>query len=181
MFLETERLILRKFEEKDFADYCEYAIDLEMCRMMGNEDMYDEASARPTFDWLMNNEERGYVLVCKENQKVIGNLSVCNVPSSLAALEPVQGKDGLSLSFCISRHYRRRGLIYEAVSAVISHLFSEEAVDYISCGHFDFNEASRALQNKLGFRHLTTERFTRDGVDFVAVENILWSDQWKNQ
>lgn len=33
MFLETERLILRRFKEKDFPDFCEYAIDDEMSRM----------------------------------------------------------------------------------------------------------------------------------------------------
>jgi len=35
VFLETERLILRKFEEADFDDFCEYAMDDEMSRMMG--------------------------------------------------------------------------------------------------------------------------------------------------
>ena len=37
MFLETERLALRKFQEDDFDDFCEYAMDDEMCRMMGRE------------------------------------------------------------------------------------------------------------------------------------------------
>ena len=50
MFLETERLILRKFRAEDFYDFCEYAIDPEMCRMMGRADIHDAASARPTFD-----------------------------------------------------------------------------------------------------------------------------------
>ena len=36
MFLETERLILRKFREEDFDDFCEYAmgnapVDKENC------------------------------------------------------------------------------------------------------------------------------------------------------
>lgn len=35
MFLETERLILRKFREADFEDFCEFAMDEDMCRMMG--------------------------------------------------------------------------------------------------------------------------------------------------
>ena len=36
MFLETERLILRKFEEEDFEDYCGFSLgDPERDRMMG--------------------------------------------------------------------------------------------------------------------------------------------------
>lgn len=36
MFTETERLVLRKFHEGDFNDFCGYAMDDEMCRMMGS-------------------------------------------------------------------------------------------------------------------------------------------------
>ena len=34
MFLETPRLIIRKFEDEDFNDFWAYANDLEMCRML---------------------------------------------------------------------------------------------------------------------------------------------------
>lgn len=46
MFVETDRLILRKFREEDFADFCAYAMDEEMCRMMGNDLMDTEEAAR---------------------------------------------------------------------------------------------------------------------------------------
>ena len=48
MFVETGRLILRKFREEDFADFCAYAMDEEMCRMMGNDLMDTEEAARVT-------------------------------------------------------------------------------------------------------------------------------------
>ena len=70
--------------------------------------------------------------------------------------------------------------MYEAVSAVIGHLFQLEGVDYINCGHFGFNIASRELQKKLGFSYLDTERFTQDGVEIEAVENILFSGSNRN-
>ena len=80
MLLETERLILRRFRDSDFDDFCEFAIDKEMCRMMGREDIHDPESARFTFDWLKNHEQRGYAIVCKENDKVIGNLTITLPP-----------------------------------------------------------------------------------------------------
>ena len=60
MFLETNRLTLRKWEEADFDDFYEYANDPEMCRMMGRADCSDPESARQTFHWLKDKEERGY-------------------------------------------------------------------------------------------------------------------------
>lgn len=174
MFLETERLILRKFRAEDFYDFCEYAIDPEMCRMMGRADIHDAASARPTFDWLKDKEPRGYVLVLKENNKVIGNLTVYNTCYLQETVDALKGKVGRSLSFSISRHYQRQGLMFEAVQSVIDYLFEAEDVDYIHCGNFDFNIPSRELQKKLGFTHLTTDHFTENGVEYTSSENILW-------
>ncbi len=42
MFLETERLMLRKWEENDFADFCAYAMDEEMSRMIGRRILHTE-------------------------------------------------------------------------------------------------------------------------------------------
>lgn len=175
MFLETPRLILRKFRESDFADFCEFTTDPELCRMMGRDLISDAESARPTFEWLMNQEKRAYVLEYKENGKVIGNLTVYDSPPPFVqSRKELEGKVGRSLSFSISRHCRRRGLMLEAVSHVIDHLFRAEQVDYINCGHFDFNIPSRELQRKLGFAYLCTERFSQDGGEITSIENILW-------
>lgn len=174
MFLETDRLILRKFREEDFADFCAYAMDAEMCRMMGNDLLDTEEAARVTFDWLKDREERSYVLILRETGRVIGNLNITALPEEVAALEPLAGKQGRSMSFCISRRYRRQGLMTEALRAVIAHLFDEEGMDYVQCGHFDFNTVSAKLQEKLGFDHLITMELDFKGEKVVSVENILW-------
>jgi len=175
MFLQTDRLILRKFREEDFADYCAYAMDPEMCRMMGNDLLDNEKAARINFNWLKDREERGYVLVLKETGHVIGNLSVTATPDHLAKLPALAGKQGRSLSFCISRRYRRQGLMSEALRAVIGHLFDAEGMDYVQCGYFGFNTPSRALQEKLGFTHLTTLEANARGEHFAVEEQILWN------
>ena len=175
MFLETDRLILRKFQEEDFADYRAYAMDEEMNRMMGN-DMLDTVEAtRECFDWLKDKEERSYCLVLKETGRVIGNLNVTAVPEEVAALEPLAGKRGRSLSFCISRQYQRQGLMSEAVRAVIAHLFDEEGMDYVQCGYFDFNTVSAKFQEKLGFTYLATLELDFKGEHVVSMEQVLWN------
>ena len=81
--------------------------------------------------------------------------------------------EGRSLSFAISRHFRRQGLMEEALRATIAVLF-EEGMDYIQCGCFDFNTASKALQEKLGFQYLTTEKLDMGGERYTAIQRILW-------
>ena len=176
MFVETGRLILRKFREEDFADFCAYAMDEEMCRMMGNDLMDTEEAARVTFDWLKDKEERSYVLVLKETGRAIGNLNITPLPEHLLELPALAGKQGKSLSFCISRQYRRQGLMSEAVRAVIARLFEEEGMDYVQCGYFDFNTVSKAMQEKLGFTHLITMTIDFRGETMTTVENILWKE-----
>ena len=173
MFLETSRLILRKFREEDFDDFCDYAMDDEMSRMMGRALIRTRADARLAFSWLKNREERGYALVLKSTGRVIGNLTVTQVPRFEHALRRLDGFQGRTLSFAISRHYRQMGLMEEAVRAVIAALF-DEGMDFVQCGSFDFNTASAALQKKIGFEYLTTEQLDMNGKVVTAIQRILW-------
>ena len=43
-----------------------------------------------------------------------------------------------------------------------------------------FNAPSKALQEKLGFSYLLTERFTYDGREMEAIENILRRTTWES-
>lgn len=179
MFLETKRLILRKFREEDFPAFWDYANDPEMSRMMGRNDMSDEVQARATFDWLKDKEPRGYALVLRETGKVIGNLTVGKAAQSVAEHERLTGKHGCSLSFSISKAYQRQGLMFEAVSAVLNRLLWEEKQDYVNCGYLSFNEASRCLQEKLGFSYLLSESFEVDGEELTAIENGILRENFR--
>ena len=173
MFLETERLILRRFREEDFDDFCDFAMDDDMSRMMGRDRLHTRADARLMFTWLKSRAERGYALELKSTGRVIGNLTVTRVPRFDDSVRRLEGSEGRALSFAISRHYRRQGLMEEAVRAVIDALF-DEGMDYIQCGCFDFNVPSKALQEKLGFRYLTTEKIDMAGKRYTAIQRILW-------
>lgn len=126
IFVETERLFLRRLEEADFADYAAYAVDDEMSRMMGRAFLHTEADIRQNFDWLKNKEPRCYGIFEKASGRLIGNLNISAVPGFLASLEPLAGKQGQTLSFCIRRESQRRGYAAEALRAVIGKLFRVE-------------------------------------------------------
>ena len=180
MFLETPRLILRKFREKDFADYCAFSLgDPERDRMMGRSPLNTVGDVRLNFNWLKDKEERGYALVLKETNKVIGNLTVYNRGFSPEEHPELSGKKGFSFSFGIANEYKRQGLIFEAAQAVINHLFLKEDADYVGAGHFSYNIPSRELQKKLDFSYLFSETIDLFGETVTELNNILWKKDWK--
>lgn len=135
IFLETDRLLLRKFQESDFADFCALVMDPQRNRMMGNDEIATEEDARALFDWFLHKEKRAYALVLKNSGKVVGNLTVYDEPpEEIRTRAELAGKKGRSLSFSLSPQYRRQGLMLEALRAVIDHLFTAENVEYINDG-----------------------------------------------
>ena len=174
-FVETPRILLRRVTEKDFSYFRADLADKEMDRMLLRWPCETEEDIRLGFEWFLYKEERAYAIVHKETGETIGNLTVYNhVPECVANHEAVQGKNGKSLSFAVLPACRRKGFMYEAVSGVIDHLFREEKADYINCGYLSYNAPSKALQEKLGFTRLLTERFQFDGQEMESIENILW-------
>ncbi len=175
IFLETDRLVLRPFRDEDFSDFCTFAMDEERNHMMGNPPVPDEAEARNFFHWLKDQEKRGYAIVLKSTGRVIGNLTVYD-ESSVSDRPSLAGRKGREMSFSLARSYRRQGLMSEALRAVIHYLFRMEDVDYITDGYFDFNEASRAFHEKMGFTVLDREclLLPDTGKESVLTNVILW-------
>ena len=175
IFLETDRLILRRLEESDFPDYAAYAVDNEMSRMMGRPILKTEADIRTTFGWLKDKEPRCYGIVEKTGGHLIGNLSICAVPALLTRLEQLQGRQGRTLSYCICHTAQRRGYAAEAIRAVIAELFDDGHFDFVQCGCYSFNTPSRMLQERLGFQFLASLCVPTPQGEAQTIEHILWN------
>ena len=66
------------------------------------------------------------------------------------------------------------GIMPEAVEAVISYLFDDRNLDFLTCGYYDFNRQSKRVQEKCGFkpyRKLIMD--TRMGTHEPGVLNLL--------
>ena len=176
MYLETERLTVRRMEEADFPDYLAYATDEETCRMLGTWRPENEAEARESFEWLMVHEKRFYAMVLREEGRCVGHLIVQNFPD-IGDLPELAGLEGRALTFCVAPAYRRRGYAAEAVRAVVDYLFEKRGVDYVNSGYFTFNEPSRRLHEKLGFRPISHPTVPLpDGGEAEGVETIRFRD-----
>lgn len=170
MWIETERLTVRPHTPADFEDYFGYIMDGELQRMLGLNGVVDRDSAMETFQWLLDTDHGEFLaVVSRETGRVIGHICV-EPPVEQAARAPeFQGKKGASLTFAIARTEQRKGLMLEALTALIGQRFRAGVLDYFDCEYEQSNRASYGLQEKLGFRYWGTGQF--GDVDLII--NVL--------
>lgn len=93
----------------------------------------------------------------KENNKVIGSLGLhrswANDDSNY---EDLRLKE---IGYVLSKDYWGQGMMVEAVKKVISFCFQEYKLDAITIGHFTFNNQSRRVIEKCGFKFVKNSQF----------------------
>ena len=173
--IETERLILRAWRETDLADFYEYAGVEGVGEMAGwNHHQSVEESRRILESFISG--KKTFALEWKENGKVIGSLGL--EPRDAGLPEELQGRE---IGYVLSRDYWGRGLMPEAVKAVIDYCFQELSFDYLTCGHFDCNDRSRRVVEKSGFRLLKkVVTSTARGVDEPGKLYVLYNTMKQN-
>jgi len=172
MVKETERLLLRPFETGDWEAYIDYFSDPEMWRMLGYRPFSVEEDFRGDFGWRLDNPHVT-ALVLKETGRVVGHLCAGELNPPLLDREELRGLRGTSLSFSLHRALRRRGLMSEALEALLDELFRDEWLAFVNSGYFSFNEASAALHHRLGFHTLFCHEIERHGETIKVIETIL--------
>lgn len=143
LFLETDRLILRRFKPDDAADCFEFMSDSEGCYLdcckpfsKMNEE-YERQMA------LFAEREWQYVIALRNGGKVIGTIHVFDDDS-----RAVEAKE---IGYSISPSYRRQGFAFEILTALIELLQSGLHIELVVAGVLAENTASIALLKKLGF------------------------------
>ena len=169
--LTTERLILRPWKETDLNDFYEYASVDGVGQMAGwiPHKSVEESQA------ILAHFISG-VFALEYNGKVIGSLGVEKYDEkNNPELADLQGRE---IGYVLSRDYWGRGLMPEAVKAVIAWLFDVVGLDFIMIGHFDWNNQSRRVIEKCGFQYVkqTTYHTRYDTVE-NSMEYILYRDE----
>lgn len=145
--IETGRLVLRAWRESDLADFYEYASVDGVGQMAGWLPHKSMEESKQILD-LFIREKKTFALEYKENGKVIGSLGLETRDGALDVPEESMGRE---IGYVLSRDYWGRGLMPEAVRAVIDYCFRELDFDWLACGHFIRNDRSRRVVEKCGF------------------------------
>lgn len=156
--LKTGRLVLRPFVTEDLEDFYEYASVEGVGECAGWTHHKSIEDSRKILQMFLESKKTFAVTL---DGKTIGSIGVeCYSEKDLPEFAEKQGRE---LGFVLSKAYWGRGIMTEAVKAVIHWLFEEEKLDFIVCGHFMGNERSRRVQDKCGF---------------VPYKQNLWETQW---
>lgn len=148
--IETERLLLRAFQQTDLQDFYEYASVEGVGEMAGWPHHESIEKTQEILDMFIEGDH-DFAISLKSSGKVIGSLGVkeYGLEDKLTEFHNYLGRE---IGFTLSKDYWGQGFMPEAVLAVIDHLFSAENLDFLLCGHYQFNTQSRRVQEKCGFK-----------------------------
>lgn len=148
--IETHRLILRAFKDSDLGDFYEYASVEGVGEMAGWNHHKSIDKSREILDKIIN-EDKTFAICLKENNKVIGSLGIekYGLESSLTEFYDYRGRE---IGYVLSKDYWGRGIMPEALEAVMEYLFENEDMDFLICGYYNFNSQSKKVQEKCGFK-----------------------------
>ena len=172
LVIETERLILRPFKQSDLHDFNEYASVLGVGEMAGWKHHETIEKTQEILDMFIK-EDKTFAIVFKKTNKVIGSLGVekYGLEEKLTEFTSYYGRE---IGYVLSKDYWGKDIMTEAVGAVINHLFNDLNLDFLTCGYYDFNNQSKRVQEKCGFkpyRKLVMD--TRLGTKEPGVLNLL--------
>ncbi len=162
--IESQRLILRRFNETDLEPFLAYLNDPLVARYQSWES-YTEQQARAVIAQQENlvpglpGKWFTFALELKESKTLIGHVA-------LKMLDDRQAEMG----FTLARSFHGKGLAFEAASSVLDYVFTNLKLHRVIAITDCENERSFALLNRLGMR--------REG---HFIENIWFKGKWGSE
>lgn len=150
--LETERLLLRNFEAKDWEDLLEISQEYEQSDMGQYDQEYPQTpeGIKEVVEILGSGDEFAAV-VLKNQPKVIGVVQFQRKKDYVD--EVVHGLGGI-----FNSEFRGKGYAFEAFKVVLEYLFEELGIDRCIAGTAVVNNKSRKLIERLGFREVNQKQ-----------------------
>jgi len=162
--IETDRLILRAWQETDVNDFYEYASVSGVGEMAGWTH-HDSIEVSKKILQSFISEKTEFAIIYKENNKVIGSLGLhkswANDESSYAHFKIKE------VGYVLSKAYWGKGLMPEAVTAVIRFCFDKCKLDALTICHFLSNNQSKRVIAKCGFTFIKQCEYYADQLELT--------------
>lgn len=147
--IETERLILRPWTEADAEAMYRYASDLDIGPIAGWPVHTSVENSREIIRTVFAAPET-YAVVLKETGEPVGSCGIM-FADGLHSADMKQGE--AEIGYWIGKPHWGKGLIPEAVEALLARSFNELGLDAVWCGYYDGNTKSKRVCEKSGFRY----------------------------
>lgn len=168
--LKTDRLLLRPWLPTDLDDFYAYASVDGVGQMAGWTPHQSIEESKAILDLFIAGK-RTFAL--EYQGKVIGSLGI--EAYSEEYYPELANLHGREIGYALSKEYWGRGLMPEAVNAVVKYLFETVRLDFILVGHFEWNKQSARVIEKCGFRYIKSRPYeTRYGTIETSEESILY-------
>ena len=175
--IETPRLILRRAVREDAeAMFRNWASDPEVTKYLTWPTYEKVETAYQILDlWASEYEKPDYyqwMIVLKELGEPIGSISVVRQNDRVEESE---------IGYCIGSRWWHRGIMTEALSAVIEYLFTEVGMNRVAARHDPNNPHSGGVMRKCGMKYEGTHRAcdrNNQGICDAAQYAIL-RGEWK--
>ena len=143
--LETPRLLLRRLQMRDANDIYRYSRDAEVARHVLWDAHRSIGESRAYLRYMLRryraHEPASWGIEWKETGEVIGTIGFMWIQSDNASAE---------VGYSLSRDFWNRGIMTEALRAVIAHGFGGMNLNRIEAQHETTNPASGAVMRKCG-------------------------------
>ncbi len=173
--LETERLILRRFEIADAEDmFNNWASSEKVTKYMTWQPYKSISDVCGYIEYIIsgydNKNHYNWIIEIKENHQAIGSIDVVSLREDIKEIE---------VGYCLSDKYWHKGIMTEAFKKLIEFFFTEVEVNRIVAGHDVNNPNSGGVMKKCNLKYEGTHRQAgknNNGICDTSVYAILKSD-----
>ena len=173
--LETERLILRPWEDSDVDAIFDGLSDFDTAKMLVVPYPYTKKDAIEFLEKRKFDDENSFyfAITLKENGKVIGGTNIC--------IDVSNNTNGGGI--WLDKKYQGFGYGTEAWTARAKFAFLELKLEKLYNGYFEHNQASPKMQQKVGYKVVgERDRFCPTlGKNVKEIRTILTRDDFINK
>lgn len=177
MVSETERLIMRRWEESDAEDLYIYASDPDVGPIAGWPPHQNVEESHGVIKNVLNGKE-AYAICLKEDGKAIGAIEL----KLNGHTDMTEKDDECELGYWLGKPFWGQGLMPEAAREILRHAFEDIGMSKVWCGYYEGNAKSKRVQEKVGFKY----QWTTEGVDVPLMHekrtghvNAITKEEWK--
>lgn len=154
MELQTERLLLRPWQESDVASLYKYAKNPNVGPIVGWPPHTSQANSLEIIRSVLS-APGSFAVVLKETGEAVGSIGLMTASCTIRTATVAEGE--CELGFWIGEPYWGQGLIPEAVGELLRYAFEDLKLTTVWCGYYAGNVKSQRAQAKCGFVYSHTE------------------------
>lgn len=157
--LETERLILRRYEETDIDMQYEVLTDNRLAKYIKFPNLTREEELECIKDWIKNADDSKYekwVITLKGDNTPIGNISVNGIEKK---------HNYCNVGYVILYDHWGKGYASETLKVVSDYLL-DSGYYLVECSYNELNKQSSRVMEKAGFKkdgYIANRRLNKDG------------------